>query len=234
MPTILLSPILVYENLLSRKHGFGLALKRMAKSSVDAKTLRRLMKGEASENSARKVIVEMFAAYPKSKEIIEKFNAEMAAEYSGEDQSHELALAQGSLVWLPFIYAFASQVEQHQGPEARADLASIRHIVPLDHASIKVSALVKRGDISAACDLVEQSAIRPFLADEHLREMRAANSPEAFVAASMPVRYIGLLFIAAALEHDLWPNGNGSRLSNCLPIAEKGSGSFPYARCLLG
>lgn len=233
MPTILLSPIPVFENLMNRKNGFGLALKRMAKSAVDAKTFRKLMNGEASDGSARRVIGEMFAAYPDAKEIIEKFNSEMATEYSGETQSIERELAQGSLVWLPFIHAFASRVEQDQGPDARGELALVRHIVPLDHASIKVTASVKRGDISAACDLIERSAIRPFLTDEHLRAMRAANSPEAFVTASMPVRYIGLLFIAAALEHDLWPNGNESRLLNCLPIADEGSDSFPFARCLL-
>jgi hypothetical protein len=233
MPTILLPPISVYENLLNRKNGFGLALKRMAKSSVDAKTLRKLMQGEGSPGSAKKVVDGMFSAFPDAKEVIDQFNAEAAIRYGSPEQALELQLTMSELTWQAGIYSFASRVELDQGAQAKADLAMIRYLVPLDRASLEATANVKRGELAAACNIVEASAVRPYLKDEHLLSMRAANSPEAFAAATLPARYIGLLFIAAALEHDLWPNGDGSRLVYCLPTSETGKDSFPFARCFL-
>jgi len=229
MPTLLIPPIPTFEAFLSRPGGSALALKKATDTSIDIKTVKKVLDGTASPASAEALLADMMKAMPAAIHGAEQFDAYVRNTYPNDEEADERAIVMNRLSWQIVIYSLECTAKPT--PELPANWVSpfIRCLLPLDKASVRATALARKGRFADAIEVSRTTELARYLPDACWKDIEAATTIQEYAVASAPLRMLGALYILAVAEVHAYPNSDGSRLAYCLPTEDGGKNSHPFA-----
>lgn len=228
MTFILPPPMWVAEELL--KVDLASFLRSATATTLDRKTLVKVTLGQAAARTLARLADHFRRRHPKLAGYQDTIRGRRAEELAAQGRLEDFEVEEATSTWRAGIEAAAMAAIEAGEPQFVLTVLHER-LLPLEDASMRAEVLFRKGAFTEVLDLLEETALGPFLDVARLRqETDGCNDPEAFRDAFKPVRALACLYVLALFERQFYSTGDNPGFESILPRLEGGALVLPMSR----